>query len=278
MKGTVNPFEPWRPVESPIPPPLHAGRPWRPPIPPPKRAAVEEPPLVEPVKPSPRSKPPERPRRPEGQGGQLSAQNKSDPQRRREQNAIVFGILFLFLLPFLVELLKWQGETHFFRVIVTLLAVAVALVGVWRRNWSTSLKWMAVSLALAGLSAWFVPTLRGVNLWSAYRRVEELRSLPAGDVAAYQRGAAARQTLVEEFPSFAADVRAAEQAWLRRTVDEAIENADRQSKNDPHEALAHLRQLGKDLSAELGHNATVKNELESARQRVLQACLKVAQR
>src|SRR5690348_8367756 len=60
MKGNVNPFEPWRPVEDRIPQPIHASRPWRPPPPPPVRPVAEEPPFVEPVNPLPRNKPPER--------------------------------------------------------------------------------------------------------------------------------------------------------------------------------------------------------------------------
>jgi len=274
MKGTVNPFEPWRPVEARIPPPLHAGRPWRPSPPPPARAAVEELPSVEPVHPSSRNKPPERPKRPQGQGGQPSARRTPVSQLSA---SVVLGVLG-FLCPLcLAGLLKGLGETHYFRVIVTLSAIAVSFWAAWRRDWFTRLRWIAIGLALAGLSAWFVPTLRGVSLWSAYRRVEELRALPPGDVAEYQRGAAARRTLVEEFPSFAADVSTAEQAWLRRTVDEAVENADRQSKNDPHAALAHLQQLEKDLSR-LEHFASVRNELESARRRTLEACAKAVRR
>ena len=37
--GNVNPFEPWRPAQVDVPPPLHASRPWRPPAPP-RAAAV----------------------------------------------------------------------------------------------------------------------------------------------------------------------------------------------------------------------------------------------
>lgn len=146
-----------------------------------------------------------------------------------------------------------------------------------RRDWRTRLTWMAGSLALAGLALWFVPTMRGVNLWSAYRQVEALRALPAGDLAAYQRGAATRRVLVEEFPSFAPEMSAAERAWLRRTVDEAVETADRQLETDPHAALAAVHRLNAELTP-LEHYASVQKDLASARARAMQACDKVARR
>jgi hypothetical protein len=114
-------------------------------------------------------------------------------------------------------------------------------------------------------------------LWSAYRQVEALRNLPAGDLARYQRGAEARQLLVEEFPSFAPDIDAAKQAWIHRTVDEAIENADRQLESDPHAAFANLHRLNTEL-ARLEYYASVQKELESARRRAMQVCAKVVQR
>jgi hypothetical protein len=173
----------------------------------------------------------------------------------------------------------WLRGTHAPRLMALGVSAAVLLGMAMsrRRSWYARLTWMALALALAGITAWFVPTLRGVNLWSAYRQIEALRAVPAGDVAEYQRGAPARRILVQEFPSFAPDVSAAEQSWLRRTVDEAIENADRQLENDPHAALADLHRLNEEL-ARLEHYALVQKELESARRRALQACLKVAQR
>lgn len=261
MKGTVNPFEPWRPVAARTPPPLHASRPWRPPPPPPVRRAVEEPLLVEPVNPSRRNKPPERPKRPQG----------------RMAHRIAFVVLCLLGLWCLGRV-GWFSGTHMPRLIA-LGASAGMFVGMAlsrRRNWRTRLTWMTAALAFAGIALWFVPTSHGVNLWSAYRQVKELHALPAGDVAAYQRGAAALRTLVEDFPSFAADVSAAEQTWLRRTVDEAIEKADRKLKNDPNAALIDLHQLDKDLS-QLNPYATVRKDLESARRRAVQACVKLAQ-
>jgi hypothetical protein len=146
-----------------------------------------------------------------------------------------------------------------------------------RRSWYKRLKGMMIALALAGISLWFVPTVHGVSLWSSYRQIEDLRTLPAGDVAAYQSGAAARKLLVEEFPSFASDLSAAKQAWLRQTVDVAIENADRQLDKDPQAAFAHLHRLNEEL-ARLEHYALVQRELESARGRAMQACAKMVQR
>jgi hypothetical protein len=270
MKATVNPFEPWRPVEVRIPPCLHASRPWRPPPPPPVLAAVEEPPLVELVKPHPRSKLPERPKPTQGRPGL--------PSERPPTSKLLWSVVIA-LLPVLYHAFIGldRGLDHVPRLGWLLISAGIfaQMAFVLRLGWYQRLGGMAIALALAGISLWFVPTINGVSLCSAYRQVEELRALPAGDVAAYQGGAAARRALVEDFPAFAADVRAGEQAWLHRTVDEAIENADRQLKNDPDAALARLHQLDQDLSR-LEHYASVQKDLESARRRAVQACLKVA--
>jgi hypothetical protein len=273
MKGTVNPFEPWRPAESPVPPPLHVNRPWRPPAPA-ARAAVDEPLAVEPVDP-PRAKRPQHPPRPKRPQGRATP---SSTGRTPFSHLVLLG-LFLLLMVLGIDSLGWLRGTHLPRLIALGTSAGI-LAGISlsrRRDWPTRLTWMAIALACAGFAAWFVPTLRGVSLWSAYRQVDELRALPAGAVAEYLRGAPARRTLVEEFPAFAADVNAAEQAWLRRTVDDAIENADRQLQNDPQQSLADLHQLNDDL-ARLEQYPSVRHEVEAARRRAMQACLKVVQR
>jgi hypothetical protein len=175
--------------------------------------------------------------------------------------------------------LGWFGGTHLPRVAIALMAVAAGLtVGVSlvrRRSWYVRLGWMAGGLALAGLAGWFVPTTTGVSLWSAYGQVEELNALPPGDVAGFVRGVPARREVVSEFPTFAEEVAAAEQAWVRRTVDTAIEDADRQIETDPHKALSSLHQLDAQLSR-LDPYSLVRTDLEAARRRALQGCLKAA--
>jgi hypothetical protein len=274
MKGIVNPFEPWRPTEVDVPPPLHAGRPWRPPSKTPARAEPE-PPFAEPVEtPSPKN-PPKRPMTPKRQ--RAAPPSKPVAPLRADQK-VVLGMFFVLGVLGLVGL-GWLGGTHLPRVFLTLLAVAVGFtIGLWvahRRGWYARLGWMAAGLALAGIAAWFVPTTGGVNLWSAYRQVDELHALPAGDVAGYVRGVPGRRELVSEFPTFAGDVTAAERAWFRRTVDAAIEDADGQMETNPHKALAALRQLSTEL-ARLEHYALVQGELEAARRRALQTCEKAA--
>jgi hypothetical protein len=271
MKGTVNPFEPWRPVEGRIPPPLYASRPWRPPLPRPVSANVEEPPLVEPIKPQPRNKLQAVPRR-------QQAEKKASPPKRMCLSKwlafVVLGVAGILCL----DSVGWYRSTHIPRLAVLGVSAGI-LAGMAfsrRRSWYRRLSWMAAALAIAGIAMWFIPTTQGVSLWAAYRQIEAVRALPAGDVSGYQRGEAARRTLVKEYPSFAAVVREVEQAWLRRTVDEAIENSDRQLDKNPDTALAQLRQLHKELSR-LEHYATVKKELEAARRRAVQACIKVAQ-
>ncbi len=276
MKGTVNPFEPWRPAVNRIPPPLHVGRPWRPAPPPPVRVAIEEPPFVEPIKPLPRNKPPERPKQQRGQTGEPSS-----GLGLRDIWLVIplsLGLVTIGLALANVGLMESTQLTRFWALNICALLVG-GIVLYHRQGGRARLSWMAVVLALAGIALWFVPTIHGVSLWSAYRQIEELRVLPAGDIAAYQRSAAARRTLVEDFSSFAADVKAAEKAWFRRTADEAIENADRKLAHDPDAALAHLQQLNNELKAlsQPEHYDLVRKDLESARRRAVQACLKVAQ-
>ncbi|HEY7156204.1 MAG TPA: hypothetical protein VH575_19720 [Gemmataceae bacterium] len=277
MKGNVNPFEPWRPVELKVPPPLHASRPWRPPAPP-ARVVEAEPPFVEPADPAP---PPNKradrqanDRRKPACGACASRRKPTTPLRTDQR--VVLGMFFVLGALGLLGL-SYLGGTHSPRVFTALLAVDAGFtVGISvfrRRSWYVRLGWMAGGLALAGLAGWFVPTTHGINLWSAYRQVDALRVLPAGDVAGYRNGAAARKEVVSEFPTFAEDMAIAEQAWLRRTVDAAIEDADRKLETDPDKALADLHHLDEALTP-LEHYAPVRKEIEAARQRALRASLK----
>jgi len=277
MNGNVNPFQPWRPAQVDVPPPLHAARPWRPPASTPAHAEPE-PPFVEPVEASPRKHPPKRPPTAKRQRATKPSVPPKPVVPLRTDQKVVLGMFFVLGVLGLVGL-GWLGGTHLPRVFLTLLALAIGFtIGLsvfHRHSWYARLGWMAGGLALAGLAGWFVPTTEGVSLWSAYRQVDELNELPAGDITGYTRGVSARKELVSEFPTFAVDVTAAEQGWIRRTSDAAIEDADRQMETDPHKALASLRQLSAEL-AKLNHYSLVQGELESARRRAHQTCEKVA--
>ncbi|MGH7227092.1 MAG: hypothetical protein ACRELF_28070 [Gemmataceae bacterium] len=265
MKGSVNPFEPWRPPQANVPPPLRAAQPWRPP---PPRVAVEEPPFVEPVDPPRRNKPPQPPRAKQPQNRPAKSTSGRTPLAQLAAFVVLCVLAILGL-----DNLNWLRCTHMPRLIA-LECSAVVLAGMafnCRRDWHKRLTWMAASLAFAGIAAWFVPTAQGVNLWSAYRQVEVLRSLPVGAVAEYQSGVEARRLVVKEFPSFGPDIRAAERDWLRRTVEDAVERADRRATTDPQQALVDLHRLD-DALAKWEHYALVAKELEMAKKRALQAC------
>lgn len=278
MKGNVNPFEPWRPTGLDVPPPIHAARPWRPSAPK-GRKVEEEPPFVEPADKLPGAARPNipaaRPRAPEPK--YRCSRQRSSGEMRTDLK-VVLGMAPLLAILGLIGL-GWFGGTHLPRVAIALLAVAAGLtLGISvarRRSWYVRLVWIAGGLAFAGLAGWFVPTAGGISLWSAYRQVDELNALPAGDVAAFVRGVPERREVVAEFPSFAEDITAAEQAWVRRTVDAAIEDADRQIDLDPAKPLANLHQLNAELSR-TEHYALVRGDLEAARRRALQASLKAA--
>jgi hypothetical protein len=276
MNGIVNPFEPWRPVEAEIPPPVHASQPWRP-TPPTQRADSEEIPFAE------LADPPERCKQPKRKCAARRAERNRNPSATTiaPKNSRVL-VPMVFLLGLLVVLgLSWLGGDHFWRITVTLAAVGVGFIVAFslpsERGWHVRLGWLTAGLTVAALSAWFVPTLHGVSLWSAYAQVEELRTLPVGDMDEYRRGEPARRMLVEAFPSFASDVSAAELAWVRRTVDEAVENADRQLEVDPYAALSDLHRVNAEM-ARLDQYVSVRNELQAAEQRATQACVKVARR
>lgn len=278
MNGNVNPFEPWRPPGCDVPPRLHIGRPWRPPVKPAARVRFEEPPLVEPIEKTARKQPP-RPKRP----APAAARTPSTPLLRTDQQIVLgmFFVLSVALSALGLAGLAWLGDSHLPRIFFTLLAVAAGFtVGISlarRRSWFVRLRWIAGGLALAALAGWFVPTTRGVNLWSAYRQVDELRELPAGAIDAYKIGGPDRRRIGLDFPTFAEDISAAERAWFRRTVDAAIEDADRKLPSDPGKALANLHQLNQDLShLDPVHYAIVKEDLESAQKRALQVCKKAA--
>jgi hypothetical protein len=275
MKGRVNPFEPWRPASLDVPPPIHASRPWRPAQKSPVVAEVE-PPLVEPVDPRAPRKKPQRQPEPQRPCRESPPARRQQTEELRIDQKIVLGMFFVLGILGLLGL-GWLGGTHLPRLTFALLGIAIGFTtGISlarRRVWYARLGWMAAGLTLAALAGWFVPTMRGVSLWSAYQQVDELRALPSGDVAGYVRGAPARKALVSEFPTFAEDVASAERAWMRRTVDTAIEEADRQMASDPHKGLAELHQLKGSLE-QMEHYSLVSEELESARRRASEACVK----
>ncbi len=282
MKAIVNPFEPWRPIDLPIPTPLNAGRPWRP-SPPLRPASEEAIPLAESVD------PPARKRKQRCCGKKKCAARKAkktQPSIDRERvgepkRSRILPILFLLLGTLILAGFSCFGGTHYFRVFVTLFAVFVGfsfgLSPSAEKSWHVRLRWMTCGLALAGLSAWFVPTLSGINLWSAYRQVEDLREMQPGEVDEFLRGAADRHRLVEAFPSFAAEVKSGEAAWLRRTVDEAISSADLRLDTLPCTAATDLQKLSAELKG-LDHFDAVRDELQSAIQRAEQACVKADRR
>src|SRR5262245_30798561 len=113
MKGNVNPFEPWRPVESRIPQPIHASRPWRPAPPPPPRPAAEQPPFVEPVKTPPRIKPSVQ--SPQAQRRQCRTAQPCDARTSVSQLAAFAALTILGLVC--LDEVGWLRGTHMPRLL-----------------------------------------------------------------------------------------------------------------------------------------------------------------
>jgi hypothetical protein len=250
MTHDVNPFEPWRPPGY-VPPERNDSGPF------------PEPPHGQPL-------PPPGP----------SWEEYRRPQLRPDQRgglALLVGGLFVGVLT---GGLAWLGMNHVPRVFLAALAVglgsAAGLSLARNRRWAVRLGWFGGGLVVAGLVWLFVPTTGGINLWSAYRGLDELRALPPREFTRYVDGGAQREELVREFPTFADDVRAAEREWARRSADEAVREAEGLLAGDPDQASAGLQQAAV-LLGWAGHHAVAQTQLQDARRKAVLARLQKAE-
>jgi hypothetical protein len=143
----------------------------------------------------------------------------------RGLSCVVLPLGFLVLVAAGVYLISHLPAGHWLRV----LGVLVPLVlGFWltvalvrHQKAMAGLVALAVGGVLAALAWWFVPTAQGLSLRSAQqenvRLVAELRDLPAGATAGYQKNQDQRATLVEQYPEFRPELEEAEKAWVERS-------------------------------------------------------------
>jgi hypothetical protein len=192
---------------------------------------------------------------------------------------VVLSLLVCLPLGVLIGLI-WLGGNHFPRVVCAALAVGLGSAAVLslarNKGWFIRLGCFGVGLVVAGLVWLYVPTTGGINLWSAYRELGDLRALPAGDATRYVDSKARRQELVQEFATFRDDVEAAEQEWGRRTAEAAVREAEGLLERDPDQASAGLRQAAALLSR-TGHHPVAQAQLQDARRQAVLARLKQAE-
>jgi hypothetical protein len=196
MAQDINPFEPWRPpefeqrpqqpnhYETPRPEPYAAEKPWKP------APVVTNPPATNP---------------------------------QVTELLLVVSLFALVILAVVVFFRLPQG--HAARIGAAFLPLAVGLcVGIAvarKRRWVVRLGWLAGGVVVAAAAWWFVPTAAGLNLWSAHHlaalQVNELKDLEVGNARGYLKDAAARQSLMAQFPGFKPEIEHAENTWMERS-------------------------------------------------------------
>jgi hypothetical protein len=257
----LNPYEPWRPrpERGRLPDPEEVLKPWRPPG----------------YSPSPSEEPPEE-RDTEWYSGPARKPDWSGDARDMTAGQKWLIVLTIAILIGGLIAIGVQGPTHVSRIAATGAAlwvgllIALAVSGGWR--WYSRVAWAVAGLAGAAACWYFVPTTGGITLAEANRRLNAIRTLPAGEVALFSAGQWERQELFREFPNWKDDIAAAERDWFRRTVTAAVSAADTQRQTDPDAAQESLRKL-EDRLTPSPHYDNVWWVLRDARGRVFRSQL-----
>jgi hypothetical protein len=196
----------------------------------------------------------------------------------------VLVLLFILGVVGLMLFALWPSG-HGTRVVGVLAPIALALIlclaGDRRRSWAGGLFWIGAAALVSVGAWWFVPTTSGLSLWNAGveadRHVAELGALAAGDTRGYEAGNPARGELVAQFPEFESRLRAAEDAWVERTVAAALQEAESLLKTEPLRASRQLRELA-DALAPSDRHAGAREQLREGRWRAVYACLEQLRR
>ncbi len=205
MSHDPNPFEPWRPSDPPEE--INPCEPWRPPH---ERPAQD--PWSGQDLPEPGYRPP------------LFHSPARQRELRPDQTLVllIWGGLAIVAIIAVVQL----HALHVTGVAAATLALGLGLtlaISAGRRwRWRYRFLWLAVGVAAAFACWWFVPTARGLNLWTAQRRAAELEDVPVGDLRAHKAVKQERQELAEQFPQFKGRLDEVERSWGERTREEAL--------------------------------------------------------
>jgi hypothetical protein len=228
MPADINPFEPWRPRRDPD-----------------DQHSEDE--LRRHWQPGRRDETPSEPDEPEWYRQPRAPEPVWTP-RHQPQNGSP-GFIWVCVALVAAALIVWgvNGATHVSRVATAVLALWLGLLLAWplgrRRRWYTRLA-VAVAGLVGAVACWlWVPTTGGINLWRAEQVVARVRSLPAGDLAAYTAEAAERNRVSSEFGRRRGDIRAAERSWMMRTVTAEMFQAESERLRDPAAAQARLQKV-----------------------------------
>jgi hypothetical protein len=137
------------------------------------------------------------------------------------------------------------GGQHFPRVIAT---IAVGWLGVVLAVVLTSRsKFVRLGIVLAGLAGavgcWLVvPTSGGINWIEANRRLNELRTIPTGEMSRFTVTHTECRELAQEFPEMSQEIHQLEWDWLHRTTAIELNRAEEECKTDPRAATRRLRE------------------------------------
>jgi hypothetical protein len=213
----------------------------------------------------PRRPPPSRPPRSQPPAFQL------DPGSR----AGLFLLLLLLAAGTLA--LAALGSAHHLRIFAALGLLGIGCgvcIGQPRWSWPVRLGWVGAGVLGALAARWFVPTTNCVSLWQAGGLAAETEAIPVLDHRRFYLDARHRKAAMKEFPEFAAEIRAAERAWVRRAAAAAIEATESQLERDPLRAARELRELVWSLShTDRDHWTEVREDLRPIRQKAVRACV-----
>jgi hypothetical protein len=152
----------------------------------------------------------------------------------------LLGILLINLVVVGAIAIKQLGVTQAPQVVSIVVALAIGLsLGIsWARTWHGAVRAAIITLGIAAAVAawWFVPTLAGINRWTAEhetrRLVAELGTIPVGDGVKFAANVDARQKLIDEFPEFAARFEEPSKAWESASLAEWTRKLDEAAPGD----------------------------------------------
>jgi hypothetical protein len=168
---------------------------------------------------------------------------------------------------------------HGFRLFCVFLAGALGLLlGIsllHRASLATRLSVFGMAALVAGGAWWLIPVADGPSLLEAQFRVATLESLPPGEVSRFLSERAAQRRAVDCFPALRPRLQAAERAWLVRTVDGVVAQAEQLAEEDPGRAGESLAQAGRDFDS-LEPDDSIRARLLAARRRIFLRRLQTA--
>jgi hypothetical protein len=154
-------------------------------------------------------------------------------------NLIGLGLIAYKKLP--LNLMPQTGAL----LVVVALGLVVGISGARRRHWLIRVFLVVLGFAAAVAACVLVPSLEGLNLWTAWqettRQVSQLNNLPVGDAHGFNQGSELRERLLAQFPFLDQFLQGPIDAWTERSVTKWANDLS-QSAGGDLAALTTLRQ------------------------------------